>query len=283
MQPLGLDVDIDLVMQPQITIGTATINSSRYLPIFLRHLYRLDYPKKKIRLVFVDNCSEDDTITILQRFKYEHEHEYESIIIDRNTRRGNVAASHNLIVKNSITDYVVILDHDVLAMKDTLKRLIRLASTGAITHIPYLSDTERMPLRMPLRKKVSIVEECQSGCTLYKREVFDQMGYFNEEYPLTDDLEFTRRASRAGFRVVVDSRQYLIHLNPDPHRKTPSQDFIDIIREHLEVRRRLREARLYWSRYDRLKLYGYLGLLCWLPASYFLCLLSQMLSKRFLH
>jgi glycosyltransferase involved in cell wall biosynthesis len=73
---------------PFITICMPVYNSGWSLNSVLESIFNIDYPKKLLRLVFVDSYSTDGTWEILQKFKEEHEAKYESVILVRTSKRG---------------------------------------------------------------------------------------------------------------------------------------------------------------------------------------------------
>jgi glycosyltransferase involved in cell wall biosynthesis len=64
----------------------------------LESIFNIDYPKKLLRLVFVDSFSTDGTWETLQQFKEKYEGEYESIILVQTPRRG-VGRARNICLK----------------------------------------------------------------------------------------------------------------------------------------------------------------------------------------
>ena len=83
---------------PFITICMPTYNDNWCLKEVLQSIYNIDYPKKLIRLVFVDCCSTDGTWETLKKFKEEYEQEYETIILVQDSRRGSGHA-YNVCLK----------------------------------------------------------------------------------------------------------------------------------------------------------------------------------------
>ncbi len=66
-----------------------------------------------------------------------------------------------------------------------------------------------------------------SACMMVRRDVFDRLGGFNEDFLLNgSDVEFGLRANRAGLRVVYDPFVRLKHLESATHRGSiPTADF----------------------------------------------------------
>jgi glycosyltransferase involved in cell wall biosynthesis len=69
------------VALPLITIGMPTYNREWSLERILDSMMRLDYPKKRLRVCFVDSRSTDRTMEMIQSFQREHGNEYESVVV----------------------------------------------------------------------------------------------------------------------------------------------------------------------------------------------------------
>lgn len=112
--------------EPIVSIGVVSYNSSWCLPKVLAGILALDYPRKQIRLVFVDNHSSDDSLVILEHFKSEQEADFERVIV---IERGShdvedIAEGRSLCVDSAEGEYFLSLDSDALMRPETLRRMI---------------------------------------------------------------------------------------------------------------------------------------------------------------
>lgn len=124
----------NLRVLPTISILTATYNSIRTLPDYLKAIELQDYPKGRIELCFGDGGSTDGTLEFLNRIRAEK--------TDRSTPDGQangfraVRIVHNRLktgesgkaaaLKVSTGQYVALVDSDnLLPTKDWLKEMIR--------------------------------------------------------------------------------------------------------------------------------------------------------------
>lgn len=112
--------------EPLISIGIVTYNSAWCLPKVLDGILGLDYTKKQIRLVCVDNLSTDDSLAILGSFKEKHYSELEDIrVIERGHHDAeDIAEGRTLCIENAEGEYYLSLDSDALMRPETLKRML---------------------------------------------------------------------------------------------------------------------------------------------------------------
>lgn len=111
---------------------------------YLDSIYKLDYPKEKIKIYFVENDSIDKTVKILEEFKDKHESEYRSIQIETLLELDEKKADfkthewkpEDLLRLGKLRDrclnqiedeeFIFMIDADVILQPETLKRLIGL-------------------------------------------------------------------------------------------------------------------------------------------------------------
>jgi glycosyltransferase involved in cell wall biosynthesis len=199
---------------PIITIGMPTYNSSRSLQLTVDAIEKLDYPKDRIRIVFVDNESKDETLRILEDFQKRFKSYYESVRLI--SEMSNIPKARNICVTNSIGEYILFVDSDVIILPDTIKRMLELFSSNlevGIVGFPYRYDPAPLPHKMALSKgKVPYVKGMVTiGCTMVKRELFNKIGLFNLKLK-DEDSDFTARVSKAGYIIIVDPTRMPLHI-----------------------------------------------------------------------
>lgn len=125
---------------PTVTIGCPVRNRAVYLPHYLNCIKNLEYPKKNITLLFVENDSKDSTLQILNQFKKENSQYYHKIKIEvynQNTPEdarkdvirkqytyNALAKLRNFWLSQIKTDFALSCDSDIMMPKDTLIKLL---------------------------------------------------------------------------------------------------------------------------------------------------------------
>lgn len=131
-------------MAAKVFIAILAKQKEKVLPLFLRSLYELDYPKKNIILYVRTNNNTDNTRVILENWIDEHLNEYANVIYDGNDIEQNVEkygvhewngerfralakirqASINECLKTNC-DYYFVIDVDNFIFPETLNALIQ--------------------------------------------------------------------------------------------------------------------------------------------------------------
>jgi GT2 family glycosyltransferase len=184
------------------------------------------------RVIVVDNASGDDSVSRLAR-------ELEHVGVLRTPRNNGFAAGCNAGLREALQaggDLLLVLNPDVLVRAAAIPALEEAILTGADVAAPvlvshpdcgriescgmtYSSLTGRMRHRFAGDKRSTLTlpdladVDAVSGCAmLIRREVFETVGLFAEEYFYGfEDLEFCLRAKAAGFRIVCAGSALVEH------------------------------------------------------------------------
>ncbi|MEM2614631.1 MAG: glycosyltransferase [Nitrososphaerota archaeon] len=94
---------------PLITIGIPIKNRFQYIRSLFEAIDDLDYPKKKIKLIFVDDFSTDGTYEALVKWKNEVEEKYYKVVLIR--ERTNIPQARNIYLNTRLTS-CMLLEND---------------------------------------------------------------------------------------------------------------------------------------------------------------------------
>lgn len=195
-----------------VSIVIPLYNQLDYTKICLDSLYPTINPDTEV--VVIDNGSSDRTseyLTQCHRF---------SVII--NPVNLGCAAAWNQGVKATSSDWVVILNNDVILSPGWLEGLISFAEEGnldivspAIREGDYnyaiITYADSYVLRMSSVSRMGVADGI---CFMVRRGVFETIGYFDEKFRVGqfEDSDFFRRAKRAGFRLGTTGRSFIHHF-----------------------------------------------------------------------
>lgn len=117
---------VDRQYAPRISIIIPTKNESQIIRQKLLNIDRIEYPKDKIQLIVVDSKSNDNTLTIVERFA--EQHPYLNLLTLSLDQEGKSKAL-NFALRNSIGDVIIISDADCFWSQKIMQEAL-----------PYLSD-----------------------------------------------------------------------------------------------------------------------------------------------
>ena len=198
---------------PKISVVMPILNEARFIASTLRFLQEQDYPADKLEILVVIAPSSDGTEQIVADIAAQDER----IKWFPNPQRLSSAA-RNIGARKATGDIVTYVDgHVYIDNRELLRNTARLMMEKDVKVLsrPQLLDT---PENSVFQKAVSLarksrlghgtdstiystadelVDPASSGAT-YRREVFAEVGYFDERFDAAEDYEFNYRVGRAG-------------------------------------------------------------------------------------
>ncbi len=170
----------------------------------------LRQPDKVDEIIVVDNASTDGTPDYLKGM--------DTVTVIRNATNLGCAKVWNQGIKTSRGEVVGILSNDVVVTSGWLPSLLRfMEETGHGIVSPAMREG---PLDYELDKyAAAFTAACETAtragflgpCMLVRREVFDQIGLFDERFSYggCEDVDFLWRAERAGITVGVTGSAFI--------------------------------------------------------------------------
>lgn len=219
-----------------IMMGCPVHNRAWVLPLYLKYILSIDYPKKNITLCFILNDSHDESQKILENFKYNHIEDYNDIII-RNLKYNmpddirqcrvsrkvyqRLAWVRNEFISNvKDEDYVMSIDSDILVPPNILKELIA-QKKDIISALLFNDPSMRYPnillIENGLMKhyfefpKDSVFEVDITGAVyLIKSKICKRVKYGYDKYG--EDIPFCISAKKLGYKIWCNSSVSCRHI-----------------------------------------------------------------------
>jgi GT2 family glycosyltransferase len=217
---------------PRIAVLILTWNRWDELYVCLESFALLDYPNYHV--IVVDNGSEDGTVEVVRNnFPW-------VTLIETGENLGFCRGNNvglRYILERPEFDYVFLLNSDTKVLPNVLKELVtvmlsdpRIATAGAknlmlenpayvwgkygkVTWGPMLVKTiDRFaPDRPEIEPPTDVDWVICNGC-LWSREALQTVGPFDEEFwQCNEDVDWSYRARKAGFRIVYVDRAAILH------------------------------------------------------------------------
>jgi GT2 family glycosyltransferase len=217
---------------PRIAVLILTWNRWDELYVCLESFAQLDYPNYQV--IVVDNGSEDGTCDVVRN------HFPWVTLIENGENlgfcRGNNVGLRYILEKPEF-DYVFLLNSDTKVLPDVLRELVtvmrsdpRIATAGAknlllenpdyvwgkygkVTWGPMLVKTiDRFARDRPEIDPPKDVDWVICNGCLWSRKALETVGPFDEEFwQCNEDVDWSYRARKAGFRIVYVDRAAILH------------------------------------------------------------------------
>jgi len=199
-------------MNPFVSVIIPMLNAERYIEQTLDSLVALDYPDEAIEIIVVDDGSQDRSLSIAKQYNVR------TIV----TKDKTISKLRNMGAAIATGDLLLFLDADCIIEKDWI-----------LNGLPFLADPNvglvgqrgHVYEKFNFFQKVSTfryqqtdeVQEvsCIDGRSiLVKREVFNEVGGFNEDYATGEDTDFSYRVSNK-YKILRIKRMVTYHLGED--------------------------------------------------------------------
>lgn len=205
---------------PTISVILPIRNEERFIGQTLNYLLSQDYPIDKLEIIVVDGESTDETVAVVKKIAAG-----DSRIRLINNPRKLSSAARALGASSATGDIVTFIDgHTYIDNDQLLKNTSRLMSEKDVSVLsrPQFLDTpennfmqraislaRKSPLGHGLDSTIYMAEEAfvdpSSSGASYRKEVFGQVGNFDERFDACEDVEFNYRVAKAGYQSFTSS------------------------------------------------------------------------------
>jgi glycosyltransferase involved in cell wall biosynthesis len=186
-----------------ISVLIPTYTAARYISEAVASVRRQDWPIEEI--IIIDDGSTDDTAEVVATLG-------DDIRFHRQENRGPSAA-RNAGIRRARGSIVAFLDADDIWVDEKLKNQAPVLMSDpnveiVIGLIRYFRTNAAVPGGVQMADPTFIFVV---GCALYRREVFERVGYFDESIRLSEDTEWILRARELGIRAKLINATCLLY------------------------------------------------------------------------
>lgn len=202
---------------PFVSIIIPCRNEEKFIGSCIDSILANDYPKDKIEVLVVDGMSEDKSKEIVG----DYSKQYKFIRVIDNPRKITPCA-FNTGIRNSNGEIIMILGSHSTYQNDYISKCVRYLKEfeadnvgGIIVTLPREDTLIGKAVTAALSSRFGVggssfrtgvkeptwVDTVFGGC--YNKNVFERVGFFNENLVSTQDMEFNLRLKRAGGKILL--------------------------------------------------------------------------------
>jgi len=192
-------------------------NEEKFIGKCLDSIIENDYPKDKLEVLVMDGISNDDTRAIVQKYCQKY-----SFIKMIDNQQKIVSTALNVGIQNSKGGIIIRMDAHNVYGKDYILKCVHYLNEynidnvgGVCVTLPgsntVIAESIAFALSHPFgvgnslfrigSKEPRYVDTVPFGC--YKREVFEKIGFFDEDLIRNQDDEFNLRLIKNGGKILL--------------------------------------------------------------------------------
>lgn len=211
----------------KVSIIIPNYNGAKYIKECIDSVYNQTY--KDYELIVVDNASMDDSNKII-------EENYPQIKLIKNNTNTGFSVAVNQGIKTAKGEYVLLLNNDTLAEPTWLEALVRtiekdtrifsvcskmiryrekdkIDDAGDYYTILGWSYKRGDGKSASLYSKTEEVFSSCAGAAIYRKAIFDEIGYFDENFfAYLEDMDISYRAKLNGYKNIYCGDAEIYHI-----------------------------------------------------------------------
>ncbi|MDO8555744.1 MAG: glycosyltransferase [Nanoarchaeota archaeon] len=204
-----------------VTIAIPARNEERHIIPTLEHTIKLNYPKKLIEILVINNGSTDNTERLVKEFIQQHKDW--NIKLINEPQRGKASAL-NTALKQAKHEIFICLDADSYVQPEALNHMLPyLQEKEVATVLPFIKTTKRNNWILQIQwieyllnfflKTVTAHMDCihvtPGPFAIYKKKILQDIGGFDTT-TLTEDQEIAMRLQAHHYKIIqlLDAEVY---------------------------------------------------------------------------
>jgi glycosyltransferase involved in cell wall biosynthesis len=208
----------------RVTIGICVKNGAGLIENAINSVIDQDYPHELMEVIFVDDGSNDRTLSIINNF------------VPRMNIKSSVfyhkwkglGYTRNVVVHNAHGEYIIWLDHDDTLSKDFVRKQVEFMDKNPLVAIGkgrngifattslvgYLENVEDL-LELLENKSKMLYKSLGTGGSIYRLEQVRKVGGFNDKITgVGEDLDVEHKIKADGWLLEITEAEFYESVSP---------------------------------------------------------------------
>ncbi len=256
-----MDVKPELV--PRVSIIIVNWNGLRHLKPLFDSIKKLDFDKKKLEVLMVDNASTDESVSFTKK-------NYSSIRILRLDQNYGFCGGNNRGIAEAKGDYILLLNNDVVVDKNLLNALLAGFSSPEVGAVggkvyewneknpafstknrissswPKISPWRCIPFSFTDERPAGSVDYLPGCMLMVRKKLIEEIGSIDEDYQAYfEETDWCARMIRAGHKPFYTPDAMIWHrflatanaISPDFNHRMMTRNRIRFVLKNFDFLR----------------------------------------------
>jgi glycosyltransferase involved in cell wall biosynthesis len=204
-------------MNARVTIGLCVKNGARVVKTAFDSISIQDYPHELLKLVIVDDCSSDNTLSLAMEFAQKTD--IKTFVI--RSKGEGLGAARQIAVDNAEGDYLLWVDDDLVLTTDYVKNQVKFMdenpNVGAAKgmHIAHSNESLIGILGFEDSASTKSLKQIGTGGAIFRLKAIKKIhGFDNRIKGAGEDLDVSRRIREAGWTLASNSSARVNQKDP---------------------------------------------------------------------
>jgi len=207
----------DSLNDPKVSIVIPARNEEKTLGDVLSSVFSQDYPRDKLEVIVVDDCSTDSTPEIATRFPTNYIRNQSPLGLAGSLNRGIDESSSSDIILTLHADCVPQamswLRHMVTPFSDPTTGIVTSFLVLPVEKIPYpsryfcyiyLAGWFDQPASGELERRFQQISFAGNKCDAYRVDVLRKIGKFDMAFRVAnEDIDVSEKVNRLGYKILL--------------------------------------------------------------------------------
>jgi cellulose synthase/poly-beta-1,6-N-acetylglucosamine synthase-like glycosyltransferase len=223
-----------LMERPEVSIVIPAYNEEPNVIPTLNSVVSLKYPRSKIKIIFIDDGSKDNTYQLATDHcnKLRKKYQYKEILVLTQKNAGKYAAMNNAL-QYVDTEFFATLDADSFPESTALQRILTMFDSSQIAAVSPVLKVYQPKNKIQLIQgfeyfinhfykslicRLNAIHVVPGPLSVYRTNIVKQIGGFHEAHK-TEDMEIAMRLQEHQYRIVQCDDAFVYTKTPQTIRE----------------------------------------------------------------
>ncbi|WP_434938672.1 glycosyltransferase family 2 protein [Shewanella sp. HL-SH8] len=219
-------------MREIISVAVICYKSSATVTDTLNSILVQNYGSKFIELIISDDCSNDNTIDVIERWIEVNQHQFHSVKLFSAKCNGGVAINCNIAWRNCSSDWIKTIAADDILTPNCISDNMSFINSNADASLIFskmfsFTQDSKISKEMPYdieffslnssEQLEKLIKDCslQAPSSFIRKSLLEDVGYAEEKYNMLEDYPLWFKILKMGTKISFLDKNTVLYRNAD--------------------------------------------------------------------